>query len=127
MRYLPDFRSPDKALDLVDQACAAVRFQTLTPQRKMKSGGGTPPAQPAARRSSHVEMRVGREEIAAAEWWNQSTRSSRTLGEAALAPSSRLAHRRFRHRSRCGPNCTGDEILRARAGLDRRMGHSAIA
>jgi ATP-dependent Clp protease ATP-binding subunit ClpC len=31
IRYLPDFRLPDKALDLVDQACAAARFQTLTP------------------------------------------------------------------------------------------------
>jgi len=30
VRYLPDFRLPDKALDLVDQACAAVRFRTLT-------------------------------------------------------------------------------------------------
>ena len=28
VRYLPDFRLPDKALDLVDQACAAVRFRT---------------------------------------------------------------------------------------------------
>ena len=32
VRYLPDFRLPDKALDLVDQACAAVRYRTLTPQ-----------------------------------------------------------------------------------------------
>ena len=31
----------------------------------MESGGGTPLARPAARRSSYVEMRVGREEIAA--------------------------------------------------------------
>jgi AAA lid domain len=31
IRYLPDFRLPDKALDLVDQACAAASFQTLTP------------------------------------------------------------------------------------------------
>jgi ATP-dependent Clp protease ATP-binding subunit ClpC len=65
VRYLPDFRLPDKALDLVDQACAAARFRTLTPQGKMKSGSETPPARPAARRSSYVEMRVGREEIAA--------------------------------------------------------------
>ena len=42
VRYLPDFRLPDKALDLVDQACAAARFRTLTPQGKMKNGGGTP-------------------------------------------------------------------------------------
>jgi ATP-dependent Clp protease ATP-binding subunit ClpC len=48
VRYLPDFRLPDKALDLVDQACAAARFQTLTP-------GGR--AVPAA---------IGRNEIALA-------------------------------------------------------------
>ncbi|MCX6876978.1 MAG: hypothetical protein NTW21_24660 [Verrucomicrobia bacterium] len=32
IRHLPDFRLPDKALDLVDQACAAARFRMLTPQ-----------------------------------------------------------------------------------------------
>ncbi|MDP3848907.1 MAG: ATP-dependent Clp protease ATP-binding subunit [Luteolibacter sp.] len=65
IRYLPDFRLPDKALDLVDQACAAVRFRTLTPEVSVeeKSCGETPQPRPAARRSSHV---VGREEIAAA-------------------------------------------------------------
>jgi len=66
VRYLPDFRLPDKALDLVDQACAAVRFRTLTPQGKM-AGGETPPQRPGARRASHFEeLRVGREEIAKA-------------------------------------------------------------
>lgn len=30
IRYLPDFRLPDKALDLIDQACAMSRFKTLT-------------------------------------------------------------------------------------------------
>jgi ATP-dependent Clp protease ATP-binding subunit ClpC len=73
VRYLPDFSLPDKALGLVDQACAAVRFRTLTPREK-KSRGGTPLARSGAGRSSHnaaasrssiVEMRVGREEIAA--------------------------------------------------------------
>jgi ATP-dependent Clp protease ATP-binding subunit ClpC len=49
VRYLPDFRLPDKALDLVDQACAAVRFGTLSP------GTGSP---------SHLV--VGREDIARA-------------------------------------------------------------
>jgi len=49
VRYLPDFRLPDKALDLVDQACAAVRFRTLTPR--------------AAGENS--ETRIGRQEIAA--------------------------------------------------------------
>jgi len=52
VRYLPDFRLPDKALDLVDQACAAVRFRTLTPRGKM-AGGETPPQRPGARRASH--------------------------------------------------------------------------
>lgn len=61
VRYLPDFRLPDKALDLVDQACAAARFRTLTPAVKV-AGGGTPPEQPGARIASHV---VGKEEIAA--------------------------------------------------------------
>ena len=37
IRYLPDFRLPDKALDLVDQACAAARFQTLTPGKRAAS------------------------------------------------------------------------------------------
>jgi ATP-dependent Clp protease ATP-binding subunit ClpC len=34
IRYLPDFRLPDKALDLVDQACVATRFRTLS-QKEM--------------------------------------------------------------------------------------------
>ena len=37
IRYLPDFRLPDKALDLVDQACAAARFQTFSPDKRAKS------------------------------------------------------------------------------------------
>lgn len=64
IRYLPDFRLPDKALDLVDQACAAVRFRTLTPQIEEKNGGETPPQRSGARRASHVV--VGREDIARA-------------------------------------------------------------
>ncbi len=58
VRYLPDFRLPDKALDLVDQACAAVRFATLSPGNgeKRRVGTGSP---------SH-NLVVGREEIAAA-------------------------------------------------------------
>jgi ATP-dependent Clp protease ATP-binding subunit ClpC len=48
IRYLPDFRLPDKALDLVDQACAAARFQTLTPGKHAGSAA------------------IGRQEIAAA-------------------------------------------------------------
>lgn len=48
IRYLPDFRLPDKALDLIDQACAAIRFQTLS-QREM---------------SGKNEFSIGRDEIA---------------------------------------------------------------
>ncbi len=60
IRYLPDFRLPDKALDLVDQACAAVRFVTLSPEKRRDmmsliwNGTGCP--------SHHLV--VGREEVA---------------------------------------------------------------
>lgn len=37
IRYLPDFRLPDKALDLVDHACAAARFQTFSPDKRALS------------------------------------------------------------------------------------------
>ena len=46
-RYLPDLRLPDKAIELVDQACAAARIVTLSP------GGG------------RAVDRIGRAEIAA--------------------------------------------------------------
>jgi len=35
MRYLPDHRLPDKALDIVDQACAAQIMKTLSPPADM--------------------------------------------------------------------------------------------
>jgi len=50
VRYLPDFRLPDKALDLVDQACAAARFRTLTPQG---SGDRMSPRRTGTASSSH--------------------------------------------------------------------------
>jgi len=62
IRYLPDFRLPDKALDLVDQACAAARFRTLTPQVEEKNCAETPQSRPAAGRVSHI----GRADIARA-------------------------------------------------------------
>lgn len=45
-RYLPDFRLPDKTLDSVDQACAAVRSRTLTPRvmEAMSAESGAPSA-----------------------------------------------------------------------------------
>jgi hypothetical protein len=52
VRYLPD-----KALDLVDQACAAVRFRTLTPQERKNSGGE--PASPKLRRPGTPPERTG--------------------------------------------------------------------
>jgi ATP-dependent Clp protease ATP-binding subunit ClpC len=38
IRYLPDFRLPDKAIDLVDTACAQARFMSLS--RKVGKVGG---------------------------------------------------------------------------------------
>ncbi|MFB4303284.1 AAA family ATPase [Actinomadura sp. NTSP31] len=49
VRHLPDLRLPDKAIDLVDQACAAARIRTLSPEDG--------PREPA---------RIGRAEVAAA-------------------------------------------------------------
>jgi ATP-dependent Clp protease ATP-binding subunit ClpC len=61
VRYLPDFRLPDKALDLVDQACAAVRFGTLSPQSR---GDRMSPRRTGTASPSHLV--VGREDIARA-------------------------------------------------------------
>jgi ATP-dependent Clp protease ATP-binding subunit ClpC len=49
VRYLPELHLPDKAIDLVDQACAAARIQTISPEF---SAVGRP-------------VRVGRAEVAA--------------------------------------------------------------
>ncbi len=62
VRYLPDFRLPDKALDLVDQACAAVRFGTLSPGNR---GDRMSPRRTGTASPSH-HLVVGREEIALA-------------------------------------------------------------
>ncbi|NGN62668.1 ATP-dependent Clp protease ATP-binding subunit [Streptomyces sp. A7024] len=51
VRHLPEQRLPDKAIDALDQACAAARIRTLTPDTS------PPPAGP---------VRIGREEVAAA-------------------------------------------------------------
>lgn len=61
IRYLPARRLPDKALDLIDEACARVTVQTLNPQPR-----GTDPLSPEA---AHV---VNVETITAvlAEWTN---------------------------------------------------------
>ncbi|MCX5414952.1 AAA family ATPase [Streptomyces sp. NBC_00059] len=48
VRYLPDQRLPDKAIDALDQACAAARIRTLGPE-------GAPAGE---------NLRVGRDEVA---------------------------------------------------------------
>ena len=61
MRYLPDFRLPDKAIDLIDQACASARMGSLSFSSELpavaehRTGGGgsrggtaLPPARRAA-------------------------------------------------------------------------------
>ncbi|RJP19940.1 MAG: ATP-dependent Clp protease ATP-binding subunit [Candidatus Abyssobacteria bacterium SURF_5] len=50
MRYLPDRRLPDKALDIIDQACTAEIMKTLSPVARFNAiqpnpSIGTPPAQ----------------------------------------------------------------------------------
>ena len=47
IRYLPDLRLPDKAIDLVDQACAGVRIRSLTPDSQPR------------------ELRIGRDDVIA--------------------------------------------------------------
>jgi ATP-dependent Clp protease ATP-binding subunit ClpC len=118
VRYLPDFRLPDKALDLVDQACAAVRFRTLTPQVLVeeKNCGGPPQSRPAARRVSHV----GREEIAAVV----AARCGIPLGRLTADEGLRL---REMERQLCGRvkgqpeaiSAVADAVRLARAGLKK--------
>jgi len=46
-RYLPDLRLPDKAIDLIDQACARARLVTLSPQSAPALAGPITSAQVA--------------------------------------------------------------------------------
>jgi len=66
IRYLPDFRLPDKALDLVDQACAAARFQTLTPQVEKKNCGLRSDTCQVSRAEVRKRSKVCRETLLAA-------------------------------------------------------------
>ncbi|MGI5336585.1 AAA family ATPase [Streptomyces sp. CA-181903] len=59
VRHLPEQRLPDKAIDALDQACAAVRIRTLSPD-------GTRPEAAVRAVRDQVAMRVGRDEVAAA-------------------------------------------------------------
>jgi len=118
VRYLPDFRLPDKALDLVDQACAAVRFRTLTPQVLIeeKNCGETPQSRPAARRVSHV----GREEIAAVV----AARCGIPLGRLTADEGARLKEmedclgRRVKGQAEA-ISAVADAVRLARAGLKK--------
>jgi len=56
IRYLPDLRLPDKAIDLIDQACAAVRLRGFSTQKSR--------SQPRSHRREEV-ANIGRAEIAA--------------------------------------------------------------
>lgn len=55
VRYLPDFRLPDKPLDLVAQAGATVRLRALTLEVEELPGGVTPLARHAASRGCHLD------------------------------------------------------------------------
>ncbi|GAA2136196.1 ATP-dependent Clp protease ATP-binding subunit [Actinomadura napierensis] len=89
VRHLPDLRLPDKAIDLVDQACAAARIRTLSPEDG--------PPEPA---------RIGRAEVAAA------------VAERARLPLERVeadeAHRLLGMEERLRRRVAGqDEAVRA--------------
>jgi ATP-dependent Clp protease ATP-binding subunit ClpC len=55
IRYLPDFRLPDKAIDLVDQACAQLMLATFGSSTSPTEAGGS---------ASGESQTIGREEIA---------------------------------------------------------------
>jgi ATP-dependent Clp protease ATP-binding subunit ClpC len=105
VRYLPDFRLPDKALDLVDQACAAVRFRTLTPQAGSVAG-----------RSSHI----GKEEIAAVV----AARCGIPLGRLTADEGQRLKQMEWQLGARVkgqpeAISAVTDAVRLARAGLKK--------
>jgi len=77
VRYLPEQRLPDKAIDLLDQACAAARIPTLTPTQPPKHAPA--PVKPSTTTTSSTStstlstmepdsapaLRVGRAELVA--------------------------------------------------------------
>ncbi|NGO74423.1 ATP-dependent Clp protease ATP-binding subunit [Streptomyces sp. YC504] len=69
IRHLPDQRLPDKAIDALDQACAAARIRTLSPDAEPE------PAQP-----------IGRDEVAAVV----AERARLPLHQVARAEADRL-------------------------------------
>jgi ATP-dependent Clp protease ATP-binding subunit ClpC len=63
VRYLPDFRLPDKAIDLIDTACAQARFLTFSgkgPPRPSKKPGKTPVSPFCVERQQIAEAVAGR-------------------------------------------------------------------
>jgi ATP-dependent Clp protease ATP-binding subunit ClpC len=114
VRYLPDFRLPDKALDLVDQACAAARFRTLSPANfKNQPGAGE-------------RTLIGRDEIAAVV----ATRCGIPLGRLTADEGARLKDMETLLANRVMGQtdaiaAVAESIRLARAGLkkpDRPMG-----
>lgn len=65
LRYLPDLHLPDKAIDLVDKACAAARIRTLSPEQQAVSPARIGRAELAAVVADRVRLPV--EHIAAGE------------------------------------------------------------
>ncbi len=101
VRHLPDLRLPDKAIDLVDQACAAARIRTISPDR--------PAAGP---------IRVGRAEVAAVVAERAGTPVERvTAGEARhlLEMEEHLRRRVIGQDEAVG--AIAESIRTARAGL----------
>jgi ATP-dependent Clp protease ATP-binding subunit ClpC len=63
VRYLPDFRLPDKAIDLIDTACAQARFLTFSGKglpRPSKKPGKTPVSPFCVERQQIAEAVAGR-------------------------------------------------------------------
>lgn len=114
VRYLPDFRLPDKALDLVDQACAAARFRTLSPANFKNQPGAV------------ERTLIGRDEIAAVV----ATRCGIPLGRLTADEGARLKDMETLLANRVMGQtdaiaAVAESIRLARAGLkkpDRPMG-----
>ena len=60
MRYLPDFRLPDKAIDLIDQACASGRIASLSVRSDLPPATGIGREEVAAVVAQRCRLPVGR-------------------------------------------------------------------
>ncbi|MFD7325254.1 AAA family ATPase [Streptomyces sp. NPDC059875] len=65
IRHLPELRLPDKAIDIVDQACSTARIETLSPV-PAPSPASSPAASPASEPGQRDRATVGSHEVAAA-------------------------------------------------------------